>query len=104
VVGARRCTTAGARDDDCGGWRLSPGCSCWRRDRPHRGPAAVGDWHDEMEIAQQAGAGLTRRDPHQIRAENPTSGCCRSACWSYVRAAINDWGNLYMSRRSAWIW
>ena len=76
---------------------------CWRlRDRPQTvGLPPVGDWrHDEMEIAQQQeGAGLSRRDPHQIRAENPYIWLL-SLCYVLVyvvRAAINDWGNLYMS-------
>ncbi|MFO4007759.1 MFS transporter family glucose-6-phosphate receptor UhpC, partial [Enterobacter hormaechei] len=77
---------------------------CWRlRDRPQTvGLPAVGDWrHDEMEIAQQQeGAGLTRREIlTKYVLKNPYIWLL-SLCYVLVyvvRAAINDWGNLYMS-------
>ncbi|VEC84842.1 regulatory protein UhpC [Raoultella ornithinolytica] len=77
---------------------------CWRlRDRPQVvGLPAVGDWrHDELEIAQQQeGAGA---DAQEILTKyvllNPYIWLL-SLCYVLVyvvRAAINDWGNLYMS-------
>jgi OPA family sugar phosphate sensor protein UhpC-like MFS transporter len=77
---------------------------CWRlRDRPQAvGLPAVGDWrHDALEIAQQQeGAGLTRKEilTRYVLA-NPYIWLL-SLCYVLVyvvRAAINDWGNLYMS-------
>ncbi|EMQ1184661.1 MFS transporter family glucose-6-phosphate receptor UhpC [Klebsiella variicola] len=77
---------------------------CWRlRDRPQAvGLPAVGDWrHDALEIAQQQeGAGLTRKAilTRYVLA-NPYIWLL-SLCYVLVyvvRAAINDWGNLYMS-------
>ncbi|HEM6681555.1 TPA: MFS transporter family glucose-6-phosphate receptor UhpC [Citrobacter koseri] len=77
---------------------------CWRlRDRPQAiGLPAVGDWrHDELEIAQQQeGAGLTRKEIlTKYVLLNPYIWLL-SLCYVLVyvvRAAINDWGNLYMS-------
>ncbi len=77
---------------------------CWRlRDRPQTvGLPPVGDWrHDEMEIAQQQeGAGLSRREIlTKYVLKNPYIWLL-SLCYVLVyvvRAAINDWGNLYMS-------
>jgi len=77
---------------------------CWRlRDRPQTvGLPEVGDWrHDEMEIAQQQeGAGLTRKEIlTKYVLLNPYIWLL-SLCYVLVyvvRAAINDWGNLYMS-------
>lgn len=77
---------------------------CWRlRDRPQAiGLPPVGDWrHDALEVAQQQeGAGLSRKE---ILAKyvllNPYIWLL-SLCYVLVyvvRAAINDWGNLYMS-------
>ncbi|EDN6324793.1 MFS transporter [Salmonella enterica] len=78
-----------------GDWRL--------RDRPQAiGLPPVGDWrHDALEVAQQQeGAGLSRKE---ILAKyvllNPYIWLL-SLCYVLVyvvRAAINDWGNLYMS-------
>lgn len=76
----------------------------WRlRDRPQAiGLPPVGDWrHDALEVAQQQeGAGLSRKE---ILAKyvllNPYIWLL-SLCYVLVyvvRAAINDWGNLYMS-------
>lgn len=62
----------------------------------------MGDWrHDEMEIAQQQeGAGLTRKEIlTKYVLKNPYIWLL-SLCYVLVyvvRAAINDWGNLYMS-------
>jgi OPA family sugar phosphate sensor protein UhpC-like MFS transporter len=62
----------------------------------------VGDWrHDELEIAQQQeGAGLTRKEIlTKYVLLNPYIWLL-SLCYVLVyvvRAAINDWGNLYMS-------
>lgn len=77
---------------------------CWRlRDRPQTvGLPPVGDWrHDEMEIAQQQeGAGLSRQEIlTKYVLKNPYIWLL-SLCYVLVyvvRAAINDWGNLYMS-------
>ena len=77
---------------------------CWRlRDRPQTvGLPPVGDWrHDEMEIAQQQeGAGLSRQQIlTKYVLKNPYIWLL-SLCYVLVyvvRAAINDWGNLYMS-------
>ncbi|HFW4221321.1 TPA: MFS transporter, partial [Salmonella enterica subsp. enterica serovar Anatum] len=77
---------------------------CWRlRDRPQAiGLPPVGDWrHDALEVAQQQeGVGLSRKE---ILAKyvllNPYIWLL-SLCYVLVyvvRAAINDWGNLYMS-------
>lgn len=93
------------RDDDrwaagdCGGVFL-----CWRlRDRPQAiGLPPIGDWrHDELEIAQQQeGAGLSRKEIlTRYVLLNPYIWLL-SLCYVLVyvvRAAINDWGNLYMS-------
>ncbi|HDZ0468086.1 MFS transporter [Klebsiella pneumoniae] len=77
---------------------------CWRlRDRPQAvGLPAVGDWrHDALEIAQQQeGAGMSRKAilTRYVLA-NPYIWLL-SLCYVLVyvvRAAINDWGNLYMS-------
>ena len=77
---------------------------CWRlRGRPQAlGLPAVGEWrHDALEIAQQQeGAGLTRKEIlTKYVLLNRISGCFRFAyvLVYVVRAAINDWGNLYMS-------
>ncbi|MFP1592515.1 MFS transporter [Escherichia coli] len=77
---------------------------CWRlRDRPQAlGLPAVGEWrHDALEIAQQQeGAGLTREEIlTKYVLLNPYIWLL-SFCYVLVyvvRAAINDWGNLYMS-------
>lgn len=77
---------------------------CWRlRDRPQAlGLPAVGEWrHDALEIAQQQeGAGLTRKEIlTKYVLLNPYIWLL-SFCYVLVyvvRAAINDWGNLYMS-------
>ncbi|VFS67228.1 Regulatory protein uhpC [Kluyvera cryocrescens] len=77
---------------------------CWRlRDRPQAiGLPPIGDWrHDELEIAQQQeGAGLTRKEIlTKYVLFNPYIWLL-SLCYVLVyvvRAAINDWGNLYMS-------
>lgn len=84
---------------------------CWRlRDRPQAiGLPPVGDRrHDALEVAQQQeGAGLSRKE---ILAKYVLSNpyiWLLSLCYVLVyvvRAAINDWGNLYMSGRWAWIW
>jgi sugar phosphate permease len=64
------------------------------------GLPAVGDWrHDELEIAQQQeGAGLTRKEIlTKYVLKNPYIWLL-SLCYVLVyvvRAAINDWGNLY---------
>ena len=64
--------------------------------------APVCDWrHDEMEIAQQQeGAGLSRQEIlTKYVLKNPYIWLL-SLCYVLVyvvRAAINDWGNLYMS-------
>jgi OPA family sugar phosphate sensor protein UhpC-like MFS transporter len=87
-----------------GCWRSSPGCSLLAAARPAAGggAAAVGDWrHDELEIAQQQeGAGLTRKEIlTKYVLLNPYIWLL-SLCYVLVyvvRAAINDWGNLYMS-------
>lgn len=97
------------------GWRagmMIAGCMaivvgiflCWRlRDRPQAlGLPAVGEWrHDALEIAQQQeGAGLTRKEIlTKYVLLNPYIWLL-SFCYVLVyvvRAAINDWGNLYMS-------
>ncbi|MCZ5678456.1 MFS transporter [Escherichia coli] len=77
---------------------------CWRlRDRPQAlGLPAVGEWrHDALEVAQQQeGAGLTRKEilDQICVAESVYLAAfvllCAGLCG---RAAINDWGNLYMS-------
>ena len=77
---------------------------CWRlRDRPQAiGLPPIGDWrHDELEIAQQQeGAGLSRKEIlTRYVLLNPYIWLL-SLCYVLVyvvRAAINDWGNLYMS-------
>ena len=70
-----------------------------------RKPSACLRWatrrHDEMEIAQQQeGAGLTRKEIlTKYVLKNPYIWLL-SLCYVLVyvvRAAINDWGNLYMS-------
>ncbi|RRM55652.1 signal transduction histidine-protein kinase/phosphatase UhpB [Escherichia coli] len=73
------------------------------RDRPQAlGLPAVGEWrHDALEIAQQQeGAGLTRKEIlTKYVLLNPYIWLL-SFCYVLVyvvRAAINDWGNLYMS-------
>lgn len=72
-------------------------------DRPQAlGLPAVGEWrHDALEIAQQQeGAGLTRKEIlTKYVLLNPYIWLL-SFCYVLVyvvRAAINDWGNLYMS-------
>lgn len=77
---------------------------CWRlRDRPQTvGLPAVGDWRqDEMEMAQQQeGAGLSRKAIlTRYVLFNPYIWLL-SLCYVLVyvvRAALNDWGNLYIS-------
>lgn len=77
---------------------------CWRlRDRPQTvGLPAVGEWrHDALEIAQQhEGQGLTQKEIlYKYVLGNPYIWLL-SLCYVLVyivRAAINDWGNLYMS-------
>lgn len=79
---------------------------CWRlRDRPQVvGLPAVGEWrHDELEIMQQQeGKGLTHKAIlYRYVLKNPYIWLL-SLCYVLVyivRAAINDWGNLYMSER-----
>ncbi len=97
------------------GWRagmMIAGCMaivvgiflCWRlRHCPQAlGLPAVGEWrHDALEIAQQQeGAGLTRKEIlTKYVLLNPYIWLL-SFCYVLVyvvRAAINDWGNLYMS-------
>ncbi|VTN12724.1 Regulatory protein uhpC [Raoultella terrigena] len=109
----RRCTTAGAPGMMIAGMLaiLAGLFLCWRlRDRPQAvGLPAVGDWHhDELEIAQQQeGQGLTRREIlYKYVLTNPYIWLL-SLCYVLVyvvRAAINDWGNLYMSRPWGSIW
>lgn len=77
---------------------------CWRlRDRPQSvGLPAVGDWRrDALDIAQQQeGVGLTQKEIlYKYVLGNPYIWLL-SLCYVLVyvvRAAINDWGNLYMS-------
>jgi len=77
---------------------------CWRlRDRPQSvGLPPIGEWrHDGLEIAQQhEGAGLSYREIlYKYVLGNPYIWLL-SLCYVLVyivRAAINDWGNLYMS-------
>ncbi|AUQ24090.1 MFS transporter [Dickeya zeae] len=77
---------------------------CWRlRDKPQTlGLPHVGEWRqDALEIAQQQeGAGLSHREIlHKYVFTNPyiwLLACCYVLVY-VVRAAINDWGNLYMS-------
>ena len=77
---------------------------CWRlRDRPQTvGLPEVGDWRqDEMEMAQQQeGAGLSRKAIlTRYVLLNPYIWLL-ALCYVLVyvvRAAINDWGNLYIS-------
>ncbi len=77
---------------------------CWRlRDKPETlGLPSVGAWRqDALEIAQQqVGMGLTRRQI--LRRYVLTNPYIWLLAGSYVmvyvvRAAINDWGNLYMT-------
>lgn len=77
---------------------------CWRlRDRPQTvGLPAVGEWrHDALDIAQQQeGLGLTQKEIlYKYVLGNPYIWLL-SLCYVLVyivRAAINDWGNLYMT-------
>ncbi|MCG8709605.1 MFS transporter [Brenneria sp. 4F2] len=77
---------------------------CWRlRDRPQTlGLPSVGEWRrDALEIAQQhEGVGLSHREIlHKYVLTNPYIWLL-ALCYVLVyvvRAAINDWGNLYMS-------
>ncbi|MBZ6071834.1 MFS transporter [Aeromonas schubertii] len=79
---------------------------CWRlRDKPQTlGLPSVGVWRqDALEMAQQQeGAGLSRRQIlHRYVLTNPyiwLLACCYVLVY-VVRAAINDWGNLYMQER-----
>ncbi|MHA7001589.1 MFS transporter family glucose-6-phosphate receptor UhpC [Aeromonas schubertii] len=79
---------------------------CWRlRDKPQTlGLPSVGVWRqDSLEMAQQQeGAGLSRRQIlHRYVLTNPyiwLLACCYVLVY-VVRAAINDWGNLYMQER-----
>ncbi|KGA23132.1 transcriptional regulator [Pectobacterium brasiliense] len=77
---------------------------CWRlRDRPTTlGLPSVGEWRqDALDISQQQeGAGLTQRQIlFKYVLTNPYIWLL-ALCYVMVyivRAAINDWGNLYMS-------
>lgn len=77
---------------------------CWRlRDRPQSlGLPAVSEWrNDALDIAQQQeGIGLTQKEIlYKYVLANPYIWLL-SLCYVLVyivRAAINDWGNLYMS-------
>lgn len=77
---------------------------CWRlRDKPQSvGLPAVGEWrNDALDIAQQdEGIGLTQKEIlYKYVLGNPYIWLL-SLCYVLVyvvRAAINDWGNLYMS-------
>lgn len=99
------------------GWRLGmmlPGVLaiigglflCWRlRDKPQTmGLPSVGQWRqDALEIEQQqVGEGLNRRQIlRRYVLNNPylwLLGCSYVMVY-VVRAAINDWGNLYMTER-----
>ncbi|MFE8151547.1 MFS transporter [Brenneria goodwinii] len=77
---------------------------CWRlRDRPQAlGLPSVGEWRqDALEMSQQhEGMGLSHREIlHKYVLTNPYIWLL-AFCYVLVyvvRAAINDWGNLYMS-------
>jgi MFS transporter, OPA family, sugar phosphate sensor protein UhpC len=88
-----------------GGLAIFTGCLlCWRlRDRPQTiDLPAVGEWRqDALEVAQQQeGVGLTHRQIlYKYVWANPYIWLL-SLCYVlvyFVRAAINDWGNLFMA-------
>jgi OPA family sugar phosphate sensor protein UhpC-like MFS transporter len=82
-------------------WGFSSAGDC-ATDRRRLVCPPIGDWrHDELEIAQQQeGAGLSRKEIlTRYVLLNPYIWLL-SLCYVLVyvvRAAINDWGNLYMS-------